>query len=235
MSAFATTRWSVVLAARGNNDSGARAAMSELCAAYWVPLYGFVRRQGHHPEDAADLTQAYFTRFLEKDYLRAVSPAAGRFRSFLLVSLRHFLANEWDRVSAQKRAGDLTALSLDFAAAEARFDLEPRDERSPESEYERAWALALIARASRRLREEADGERARERHDRLSGFLTDGDAPAYREVAAELGMTEGAVKTAVHRLRRRLGQLLRDEVSQTVVNPSEVDDELRHLLQALGQ
>jgi RNA polymerase sigma-70 factor (ECF subfamily) len=235
MTAFATTRWSVVLAARGKGDSGARAAMAELCAAYWMPLYGYVRRQGHSPEDAADLTQAYFSRFLEKDYLGAVSPEAGRFRSFLLASLRHFLANEWDRSSARKRAGDLTALSLDFAAAEARLDLEPRDERTPESDYERRWALALIERAARRLRAEADGGRALELHDRLRGFLTDGETLAYREVAAELGMTEGAVKTAVYRLRRRLGQLLREEVGQTVVDPSEVDDELRHLLRALGQ
>jgi RNA polymerase sigma-70 factor (ECF subfamily) len=235
MTAFATTRWSVVLAARGASNSGTRAAMAELCSAYWEPLYTYVRRQGRSPEDAADLTQAYFARFLEKDYLRAVSPDAGRFRSFLLVSLRHFLANEWDRASAKKRAGDLTALSLDFAAAEARLDLEPRDERTPESEYERRWALALIERAAQRLRAEADGARAVELHDRLRGFLTDGADEAYRDVAAELAMTEGAVKTAVYRLRRRLGQLLREEVGQTVVDPSEVDDELRHLLGALGQ
>lgn len=229
------TNWSIVLAARDGEGSRARAALDGLCAAYWQPLYAFARRAGHSPDDAADLVQAYFARFLEKDFLDEVRPEAGRFRSFLLASMRHFLANEWDRRKAQKRTGDLGMLSLDFLAAENRFAAEPRDSRrTPEEEYERRWALATLARALDALeRDEASAGRAATFAE-LKGYLTEsGDAP-YREIAARLGQSEGAVKVAVHRLRRRFGERLRRTIAETVADPADVDDELRHLLRAIG-
>jgi RNA polymerase sigma-70 factor (ECF subfamily) len=233
--AFESTEWSVVLAARDGEGSAARAAMNGLCAAYWQPLYAFARRSGHSPEDAADMVQAYFERFLEKDFLHDVRPEAGRFRSFLLASMRHFLANEWDRRKARKRAGDLAALSLDFLAAESRFAAEPRDaRRTPEQEYERRWALATLARALESLERDETEAGHTARFAELKAFLTeDGDAP-YREIAERLGQTEGAVKVAVHRLRRRFGDTLRRTIAETVADPAEVDDELKHLLRALG-
>lgn len=233
--AFESTEWSVVLAARDGEGSAARSALNGLCAAYWQPLYAFARRAGHPPDDAADMVQAYFERFLEKRFLHDVRPEAGRFRSFLLVSMRHFLANEWDRRKAQKRAGDMAALSLDFLAAERRWAAEPRDERrTPEEEYERRWALAVLARARAALEHDERAAGRGASFAALEGFLTeDGDAP-YREIAARLGQSEGAIKVAVHRLRRRFGETLRRAIAETVVDPAEVDDELKHLLRALG-
>ena len=233
--AFESTEWSVVLAARDGDGSAARTAMNGLCAAYWQPLYAFARRAGHSSDDAADMVQAYFERFLEKDFLHEVRPEAGRFRSFLLASMRHFLANEWDRRKAQKRAGDLAALSLDFLAAERRWAGEPRDDRrTPEEEYERRWALAILARALDSLARDEAAAGRRESFAELKSFLTEaGDAP-YREIAARLGQTEGAVKVAVHRLRRRFGDTLRRTIAETVADPAEVDDELKQLLRALG-
>lgn len=231
---FTTTRWSVVLAARDRDDAAGRAALDALCAAYWQPRYVFVRRSGHSADAAADLVQAYFARFLEKRYLDDVRPERGRFRSFLLVSMRHFLANEWDRRKAAKRAGDLAALSLDFLAAERGLAAEPRDERTPEQEYERRWAMATFERALAALaREEAAAGRGAAFAE-LRACLTDRAEGSYREIGARLGQGESAVKVAVHRLRKRFGSRLRAQIADTVADPGEVDDELRQLLRALG-
>ncbi|MGH7335978.1 MAG: RNA polymerase sigma factor [Myxococcota bacterium] len=231
---FDTTHWSVVLAARDGDGSRARAALDALCAAYWQPLYAFVRRQGHGADEAADLTQAYFLRFLEKAYLDDVARERGRFRAFLLASMRHFLANEWDRKKAQRRAGDLAALSLDFLVAERNFNAEAVGERSPEAEYERRWALAVLARALVAL-ERAEREAGREaQFAHLRVFLTESSETPYAEIGAALGTSESAVKIAVHRLRRKFGDKLRAEVASTVEDAAEVDDELKHLLRSLG-
>jgi RNA polymerase sigma-70 factor (ECF subfamily) len=232
--AFETTHWSVVLAAKGSDGSRARAALAELCAAYWQPLYGFVRRLGHSADDAQDLTQAYFVRFLEKEYLGDVAPERGRFRAFLLASMRHFVANEWDRRKARRRAGDLDALSLDFLVAEERFAAEERHERSPEAEYEHRWARAVVDRALETLeRSETRAGRAVQFRE-LRACLTESAGDSYRDIAGRLGQSESAVKVAVHRLRRRFGDALRATIAETVADPTQVDDELKHLLRALG-
>lgn len=231
---FATTRWSVVLAARAGGGAESRQALEELCSAYWLPLYAFVRRQGYSADEAADLTQAYFARFLEKDFLGDVRRHAGRFRSFLLSSLRHFLANEWDRAAARRRGGGQPPLSLDFARAEGVLGREPADERTPEREYERRWALVVLERALGRLRDEAAAAGKAERFARLEPFLVGGEEDAYAPAAAELRISETAARVAVHRLRKRLGECLRAEIAQTVAQPGDVEDELRHLLASLG-
>jgi RNA polymerase sigma factor (sigma-70 family) len=232
--AFETTHWSVVLTARDGDGSRARAALSELCAAYWQPLYAFVRRLGHCADDAADLTQAYFLCFLEKSYLDNVAPERGRFRAFLLASMRHFVANEWDRRKAQRRAGDLEALSLDFLVAEERFAAEERRERSPEAEFEHRWALAVVDHALSALeRSETRAGRA-DQFGELKASLTEASESSYREIAERLGQSEGAVKVSVHRLRRRFGDALRETIGETVADPAQIDDELKHLLRSLG-
>lgn len=231
---FDTTHWSAVLAARDRNDSRGRAALDELCASYWQPLYAFVRRSGHDPDDAADMVQSYFARFLEKRFLDGVRPEAGRFRSFLLVSMRHFLANEWERRKAAKRAGDLSALSLDFLTAERGLGAEPRDERTPEQEYERRWALATLERALAALERDESTAGRSTAFAELRGLLTDPAESSHRDIAERLGQTEAGVKIAVHRLRKRFGERLRSAIAETVSDPDEVDDELKHLLRALG-
>ena len=232
---FLTTQWSQVLAARGGVDTAARVALSGLCEIYWYPLYAFVRRQGYSPEDAKDLTQGYFTYLLDKEVLQEVDPSAGRFRSFLLATLKHYLSHERDKASAQKRGGGVQIVSLDTQGAEDRYHLEPGGDLTPEQIYERRWALTVVERSLERLRQDtAEGDRP-ELFDRLKGTLT-GEEPRtpYREVATELRMTEGAVRGAVHRMRRRLGAFLRSEIAETVANPGEVEDEVRHLLTVIG-
>jgi RNA polymerase sigma-70 factor (ECF subfamily) len=229
MAWFKETRWSLVLGARDHDDR----ALALLCQAYWYPLYAYVRRRGHRPDEAQDLTQEFFTRLLEKDWLAAVDPERGRFRSFLLAAMGHFLANEWHRARTRRRGGDRTFVSFDLAAAEGRFEKEVATEASAERLFERRWALTLLERAMERLRldEEAAGSGAR--FERLKQFLG-GDGDSYRAVAGELGTTEGAVKVAVHRLRKRYRELVRREVAQTVTDPSSLEDELRELMSALG-
>jgi len=228
---FITTQWSRVLAARDGSDSEARHALETLCQTYWLPLYAFIRRQGHDRDAAGDLTQAYFTVLLEKGFLRDVEPAAGRFRSFLLASLKHFLAHERDRTRALKRGGGAPALSLDANAAEGRFAEDASHQLTPEQVYERRWALTVLDRALERLRQTSCESGNAAQFERLKAYLT-GDAAraTYGEVAVEFGMTEGAVRTAVHRLRKRFGAALRAEILDTVAEPTEVDDEVRHLL-----
>jgi RNA polymerase sigma-70 factor (ECF subfamily) len=231
---FATTHWSLVLAAGRGGTPASRQALAALCETYWYPLYAFVRRSGHQPEDARDLTQAFFTRLLEKDYLQAADPGRGRFRSFLLAAFRHFLSKERDRANALKRGGGRPAISLDLDAGESRYRLEPAHQLTPERVYDRRWALTLLDRAFQGLREEFARSGKGHLFDRLRVFLTGDDGPpAYRRVADECGISEGAVKVAVHRLRRRFRDSLLDEIGQTVADPGEADDELRHLFDAL--
>ncbi len=231
---FATTRWSVVRAAGGGSTQASRQALEVLCEAYWHPLYSYVRRQGESPEDAADLTQGFFARFLEKEHLHALRPEQGKFRSYLLGAMKHFLANEWDRKRAQRRGGGRPTLPLDFEAAEGRYLREPTHDLTPERIYERGWAIALLDRVLTRLRREMEADGMLGHFDALKFSLSGGGGPLHSETAARLGMTEAAVKQAAHRLRRRYRELLRDEIAHTVTGPDEVDDEIRCLFAALG-
>jgi RNA polymerase sigma-70 factor (ECF subfamily) len=231
-SQFATTRWSVVLAAAG--DAASREALATLCENYWYPLYAYLRRQGQSPEDAQDLVQGFFARVLEKDALSHVDPARGRFRSFMLASLKHYVSNERVRASAQKRGGPLPPLPFEVETAEGQYRLEPRDDTTPETLFDRRWALTLLARVLTTLRAEFQKAGKERLFDRLKGFLTAEDMElSYREIGAELGLSEGAVKVTVHRLRRRFRTLLQDEIAETVTRGEDVEDEIQYLFRAL--
>ena len=232
---FFTTRWSVVLEAGHGSKERARAAISELCETYWYPLYAYVRRRGYKPDDAHDLTQAFFTRLLEKNVVNAADPTRGRFRAFLLGSLKNFLANEWDREHAQKRGGGVTPLSLDFRAADGRFVREPVEHLTPENEFERNWALAVLERALARLEREY-AKRGRQRlFERLKpALVAPDDSDSRLAMAQDLGTTEGAVKVALHRMRAAFRESLRQEITDTVGGERDLDDELRLLIDALG-
>ena len=230
---FSTTHWSLVLSAGGASTPDARAALGGLCEAYWYPVYAYVRRRGYSVEDARDLTQAFFARLLEKNDLRGADPARGRFRSFLLTAVSHFLSNQRDWQSALKRGGGLPTLPLDFASGEERYIKEPSDQLDPERIFERRWAMEVLESALKRL--EADYARTgnRRHFEILKPCLTDNSSDvSYRAIGEKLGMSEGAVGVAVHRLRRRFSVALREEVAQ-IVSPPLVDDELRYLLRAL--
>jgi RNA polymerase sigma factor (sigma-70 family) len=234
--AFPTTRISLIEAARGDATSEARDALSLLCSAYWYPIYAYIRRLGYRQEDAEDLTQGFFTRVLEKQYLRDFERARGRFRSFLLGALKHFVANERDRVRAHKRGGASQTLPLDAVLhlGEHRYSLEPRHDLSPEKLFEQQWALAVLNRAQQRLQAEAERDGKAAQFERLKSSLTGDDlGDGYRAIAVELNTTEGAIKVVVHRLRRRFRELLREEIAHTVDDPAEVGSELRDLLAAL--
>jgi len=234
-SGFATTQWSQVLAARDGSDSEVRGALAVLFEAYWYPLYAYVRRQGNTPEEAADLTQAFFAYLLEKDVLKSVDPSEGKFRSFLLATLKHFLSHERDKAHAQKRGGDQIGISLDAKLAESRYGYEPSDGLTPEQVYERRWALTVLERTLEKLEEKESSGGDGPRFSKLRPYLV-GEEPhlPYSEVATELDMSEGAVRGAVHRLRQSFGQFLRDEIAMTVAEPDQVDGEVRHLLGAVG-
>ena len=232
--AFLTTHWSVVLGAGEESSPAATEALEKLCRAYWYPLYAYVRRRGFAAPDAQDLTQEFFARLVEKHYLAGVDRSKGKFRTFLLAALEHFLANQWRDARAQKRGGGQTLLSLDDAAAETRYHLEPVDCDTPEKIYERRWALTLLEQTLSRLREECRATDKTQLFDELKGVLSGEESErTYAEIAARLGMTEGAVKAAVHRLRQRYGTLLREEIAQTVASPEEIDEEIRHLFAAV--
>ena len=231
---FATTHWSVVLAAGHRSSSNSDQALAELCRTYWYPLYAYVRRRVEDAHEAQDLTQEFFARLLEKEYLKDVDPERGKFRSFLLAAMRHFLSKERDRARAQKRGGGRAPISLDFQAAEDRYRLEPADALTPERLYQRRWALTLLDQVVARLQQELAAAGKPALFERLKVFLTSKqDSPPYRRVADQLGMTEGAVRVAVHRLRRRYRELLKEQIAQTVGSPEEVDDELRELFAAV--
>jgi RNA polymerase sigma-70 factor (ECF subfamily) len=226
----ATTQWSQVLAARDGSDTGARAALESLCQTYWQPLYAYIRAQGYGPDEAKDLTQGFFAEFLEKDFLSSVDPEKGRFRAFLLASLRHYLSHERDRDRALKRGGATTTLSLNVEVGEAAYGFEPVEAVTPVDLYERRWAMTVLDRAAARLHEESS-DLGRGQLVHLKQYLTSADPQVpYREAASALGISESAVKSAVHRLRKQLGQCLRAEVAETVSDSSEVDAEVRHLL-----
>jgi len=231
---FRTTRWSVVLLAGQGESPQATEALDQLCRTYWYPLYAYVRRKGHNPEDAQDLTQGFFYHLLKKNYLARADPDKGRFRDFLLTGLRHFLINEWDRAQAQKVGGGQIPISLDAKTAETWYGQEPATDTTPETLYERRWALTLLEQALARLRDEQIAEGKARQFELLKSFLS-GAAKAgdYDQVAEELGTTRNAVAMAVTRLRKRYRDLVREEVAHTVASPDEVQEELRWLFKVL--
>lgn len=229
--AFATTHWSAVRAAGRMNSPDAEQALENLCRKYWYPLYAFVRRQGLNPEEAQDLTQGFFARLLEKDYLRLADPARGRFRTFLITGLKAFVAESHRHANRLKRGGGQSLVSWDQATAEERYQAEPRDEATPETLYEERWAMTLLETALARLEAElaADGKAALLAA--LRGHLWGNpNEPSYAELSPQLQLSEGALKVTVHRLRRRFRILLREEVANTVTDAGEIDEELRHLV-----
>lgn len=228
---FRSTQWSAVLAAREPDAPEAARALERLCAAYWYPLYAFVRRSGRAPEDAADITQEFFARMIAKQYFGLADPAKGRFRTFLLCALKRFLADDWDRQQAQKRGAGVKPISLDEGCGEERYRREPADNLTPEVFYERQWAQALLAEVLRRLQAEHASAGKAAQYDLLKVFIT-GDKGELRfaEAGARLGLSESAVKAVVHRLRQRYCEVVRETVSDTVQDPQEIDGELRHLL-----
>lgn len=232
---FATTHWSVVLAAREREGSRAGEALAELCRCYWYPLYAYVRRQGHGPHDAQDLTQEFFARLLARNYLAAVAPEKGNFRSFLLASLKHFLANERDRARAAKRGGGQAAISIDERDAERRYRLEPADNMTADKLFDRRWVMTLLETVTARLRAEYAQLGKAALYGRIKDCLGGPrESAPYAQLGAALGMSEGAVKVAVHRLRARYRELLREEIARTVASQAEVDEEIRHLFSLLG-
>ena len=232
---FATTQWSVVLAAGAASGEDARDALTQLCESYWYPLYAYVRRRGYAAADAQDLTQAFFARLLEKQSLQVVDPQRGRFRSFLLASMDHFLANERDRAQARKRGGGRAQLSLDFVAGESRVNLEPAHNLTPEHLFLRQWAMTLLEVVVDRLEKEFQAAGKARQFELLRDSLTgDQQRPAYEKLSADLAMTPEAVRQAVHRMRKRYRALLRDEVARTVGPRSDVDEEISNLIGALG-
>jgi RNA polymerase sigma-70 factor (ECF subfamily) len=232
---FATTHWSVIVAARDGDAPQAREALAALCQTYWYPLYVYIRRQGYSWDEAQDMTQEFFARLLEKEALRLVDPAKGKFRSFLIAACKHFLANERDRARAVKHGGGHVFLPIDGRDAESRYQSEPAHGQTPEKAFERRWALTLLNQVLGRLRAQFQGADKGRLFDRLKGFLSkEKTAGGYEQAAQELGMTEGAVKVAVHRLRQRYRELLREEIGQTVRDPGQIDEEIRDLFHALG-
>jgi len=232
---FRTTHWTLVLEAAQPNGATAMDAFAQLYLCYWRPLYAYVRRRGLSPADGEDILQDFFARLVSKEALSGVRREGGKFRSFLLQSLNNFLANEWDRAHTQKRGGGQRPLSLDTRDAEAHLALEVPEKETPESLYEKRWAFAVLDCASARLRAEYVEEGKAELFEQLRVYLLgDRGGPRYADVAARRGMSEGAVMVAVHRLRQRYGQVLREEIMRTVASPDEVDAELHHLMKVLG-
>lgn len=233
---FATTHWSVVLKASQPDRTGYCQALETLCRTYWYPLYTYLRRKGYSTHQAEDFTQGFFATLLEKHRLECADPARGRFRSFLLVSLKHFVSDETERVQARKRGGDRHVFSLDVCEGERRYMLEPADDLSPEGVFERAWALTVLQEALTRVKTELVEAGKRDLFEYLKCYLqADEDAGSYAQTAAKLGMTEGAIRVAVHRLRQRYGQLVRREIAQTVASPDQVEEELQQLFGALSR
>ena len=231
---FATTHWSLVLAAGRRQTPGSREALEALCRAYWYPLYAFLRRRGRAAEDSQDLVQEFFAYLLDKHTLDAADPERGRFRTFLLTVFQRFLAKQQERAAAQKRGGGVSVVSIDVSTAEDRYQREPFHELTPERIYERRWALTLLEKVLSQIEQEYAEKSKAELFDRLKIFLTGAVADAsHAEIAAAIGLTPGAVKVAVHRLRQRYRELLRERIAETVAKPDEVEDELNHLLAAL--
>jgi RNA polymerase sigma factor (sigma-70 family) len=230
---FATTHWSMVLSAGRDSSPQAGQALATLCENYWFPLYAFVRRAGHTVEDAQDLTQEFFARLLARDLLIRADRRKGKFRTFLLAALKHFLADQWDRARAQKRGGGKAVISFDGLDAESRYRLEPADDLTPERMFEKQWALSLLDHVLSRLDAEMVADGKAELFEALKATLTGAASITYAEIGTAMGMSEGAVKVAVHRMRRRYRALLREEIAQTVSGEDDVRDEIHYLLSCL--
>ena len=233
---FANTHWSVVLLAGQSASPLCQEALENLCASYWHPLYAFLKRQGYAPADAKDLTQGFFAKFLEKNYLSSVNPARGKFRSFLLAALKNFLANEWDRAHAEKRGGKHTFVSIDEQTAEGRYQVEPASTITPEALFDYQWALTVFDEALRRLKADYEADGKAVRFEALHVYLSSEPAPgAYAAVGARLHLTNEAVAAEVHRMRKQYGELLRKEVGRTVSSPAEIDEEMRFLFSVFSK
>jgi RNA polymerase sigma factor (sigma-70 family) len=231
---FDTTRWSIIAAARGSDPDAARAALSTLCEAYWYPLYAFIRRWGADPDAARDLTQAFFTSLLERRDIEQVRPERGRFRTFLLASVKHFLLNEAARDRAAKRGGGVPPIPLAFDEAEGRYQFEPTDETTPETLYERRWALTVVERVIAAVQARwRQGGRGAEFDVLKASLLGEGPPGGYAAAAERLETSEGAVKVAVHRLRKTFRAELRAAIAETVADPADLDEELKYLERAL--
>ena len=229
-----TTHWSVVLTAARHDTTRAHDALAQLCQTYWHPLYAYVRRRGYSPEDAEDLTQGFFAALLQRNAVSAVSPDKGRFRSFLLASLNHFISDEWDKARAEKRGGN-KVISFDTQAAETWLDQVPSKDITPEKAFELRWAVTLLEQVYRTLEEEHRQQGKGELFDALRGTLAGpGNSAPYAELGQKLGLNEGAVKVAVHRLRQRYRALLREAIAQTVATEAEVEEESRYLLRIVA-
>jgi RNA polymerase sigma factor (sigma-70 family) len=233
--AFVTTHWSVVVPAGRTDTTRARDALAKLCQTYWFPLYTYVRRRGHSPEDAQDLTQEFFARLLARNWVAAADQEKGRFRSFLLTAMERFLANEWDRQHAQKRGGFAPVVSMDQQSAESRCASDLSHTVQPDVLFERQWAMTLLQRTMNRLQEEYVTTGRAKLFEQLQGCLAkDETAAPYADIAARLNLTEAAVKMAVHRLRARYREILRAEIADTVASPEEIEEEIRHLFSTFG-
>jgi DNA-directed RNA polymerase specialized sigma24 family protein len=232
-SKFPTTSWSLVLAAAEPTTSS-RAALASLCKMYWPPIYAFIRRTGYDRDQAQDLTQGFFTVLLEKNYLGDADRERGRFRTFLLAAVKHFLSNQWDRANALKRGGGHMAVPIDPVEAEARYLPEVVQQRTPENLFERRWAFSLLEHVMAKLRLEFAAMDKAEYFDKLSIFLNgDPKSDHYQALAAEVGASPGALRVAVHRMRRKYRDLLRTEIAKTVSTPAEIDEEIRFLMSVL--
>jgi RNA polymerase sigma factor (sigma-70 family) len=231
---FVTTRWSVVLAAQDKLSPGSAPALETLCQSYWYPLYAYVRGLGRSPHDAQDLTQEFFARLIAQDWLRVVMPEKGRFRTFLLVTLKRFLTNEWHHDAAQKRGGGNQPISLDAATAELRFAAEPA--LAPDELYERRWAMTLLDDSLERLRREfAQSGREREFASLKEWLTADRGSIPYAQIAAVLGASEGAARVAVHRMRKQFRQLFRQAIAETVDADNDIEAEMRHVISVLSR
>jgi RNA polymerase sigma factor (sigma-70 family) len=232
---FATTHWTVVLEAGKRHTPESDRALEELCSAYWFPLYAYVRRRGYTKEDAEDLTQAFFARFLEKNYLEGLTAERGRFRAFLLAALKHFLINEWKKSQRIKRGGDATVFSLDWKTADTQFQVASTAEPSPDVAFDREWAMTLLGKVIEQLHAEWAREGKAAQFQELKIFLTAGKGVvSHAEAAVALKMDEGAVRITVHRLRKRYRQLLREEIIRTLADPAQVEEEMRALFGAFS-
>jgi len=232
---FATTHWSVVLAAGRHSSPQAQEALAVLCRTYWYPVYVFIRRQGFSADESQDLTQEFFARLLEKHFLAQVDQEKGRFRSFLLAACKHFLSNERDRARAKKRGGGREPIFIDIDDAERRYRLEPAHQLTPEKLFERRWVLTLLDRVLALLRDEFVRDGKEDQFDHLKVFLTgEKNQPSYRELGQKLGMPEGSAKVAAHRFRKRYRELLREEIAKTLNEGDSVENEIRELFAALG-
>ena len=237
---FATTRWTLVTAAGKQNTPESRRALSDLCRLYWYPVYAFVRRRGYDADEALDLTQGFFTRLIDKNDLAAADRNRGRFRAWLLTAVKHYLANEWDKATAEKRGGGRAVFSFDIDSddAECRYRREPAHQVTPERIFDRRWALTLLEQTLTMLQTESEQEGKKDLFAALKPTLTadvrDSSDPSYRDLAAQLGTSEGALKVAAHRLRRRYRELLRGQIAETVEREEDVDEEIRDLFEALG-